>query len=552
MPGTTYASTDFNSYKISKPINPAFDDILWKIMYVNFNMYGVQTLPSDSSNPVELNLLVEKGNYKVECYINGPDGLMIRPIIVNVYTEGDTIYQCIPYMLDVYYRYGVINEGGVCNWGDWQTAFNSSCPIYAGSTEPDELTTPFALWIDTRIPLYPVIRGYKSDLGWFGVGSLIDVMYAKIYDTETKFRDAFLYFEEKVGMIKFNIDGTYTILDADHEKIGAYYFRERYVRHLDLGHMSVEEREYFDNLISKEEFDKIYEEYKAYFIQYATERITGKIPSLIEAINNEENRIRTHRDDQDAHMNLKLKDYWNKKAEVDHTHFSDYNVRIDASQIKSGIISPDRLPSTIIENLVRIRTHKARFSLSTFDVQNGDSVYVDEENDQYEAGLYLVYDMYKLDKDEGWIHYRTRKLANIDFEDIGKRPNTYEGYGIENAAPSLKNSSRYEASSEYPEFVYPYKEEGNTFNYLLYQRVSQFVYNFEKVLWDINNMIHNYDIQPIYVFIQWNKESDEEITNKWTPYATIEGNQIPAQHTLNEGTHASVEEVYNRMYDMMY
>lgn len=552
MPGTMYASTDFESYHVDQNLNSIFDDILGKIMYVNFNMYGVQTLPSDSIDPVELNLLIKSGNYKIQYYVNGPDKIKIAPIFVTVGKEGDEYFQFIPYMMDVYYRSGKMNEGGVVNWGPWAASFNDKCPIYTGDSEPENDSEEFALWIDTRVKGFPVIRGYKSEIGWFGVGSLIDVMYASTYDTENRFRDAFLYLESILGMILFKPDGSYEILDYDYEKVTAYSLRERYTRHLDLGHMTIEEREYFENTIDKTEFEKMMEDYQREFNEYVNERVAGKIPDLLKAMQDNKSNLKDHRKAEFVHTTPELEDYWSKKSDSDHEHKSDYNVRIKASNIVSGIISPDRLPSTIVERLIHVKTHDQRFNLRTFDVQNGDSVYVDEETETYEKGLYLVMDMYQLNNDKGWIFYRVEKLANIDFEDIGKLPNTYKGFGITNASVVVKDPTRKDAESDYPEFVYPYKTEDDTFNYKLYTMVQKFYTDFETVLWHIEDSLKNRDIHPMKVFIGWNSENLHSVDSRWKPYATIEGHLIPEQHELNIEKHASIEEKYASAFEMMY
>lgn len=552
MPGTMYASTDFESYNIDQNLNSIFDDILGKIMYVNFNMYGVQTLPSDSLDPVELNLLIESGNYKIEFYVNGPNGIKISPIFITVGKEGDEYFQFIPYMMDVYYRSGKMNEGGVVNWKQWEASFNDKCPIYTGDMEPVDVPTSFALWIDTTIKGFPVIKGYKPDYGWFGVGSLIDVMYASTYDTENRFRDAFLYLESILGMILFKPDGSYEILDYDYEKVTAYSLRERYTRHLDLGHMTIEEREYFENTIDKTEFESMMEEYRKEFEAYVKERVTGNIPALDAQMKSNKTNLRDHRKVEYAHTTLEMADYWNEKSDSDHQHLSDYNVRVDASQIVSGIIDADRLPSTIIERLVHVKTHQDRFELRTFDVQNGDSVYVDEENDKYEKGLYLVIDMYQLNNDKGWLFYRVRKMSNIDFEDIGKLPSDFNGYGITNGTISIKDTANPTNPGKFPEFVYPYKTDDGSFNYMLYTKVQSFYKKFETVLWHIEDSLKNYDIHPMEVFMGWNSENLYTVDSKWKPYATIEGNLVPVQHELNVEKHGIVEERYARAFEMMY
>ena len=549
---TLYASTDSELYRSKYDINSSFDDILGRIMYVDFSTYGFQTLESSSDKPVNLNEIIENNNYKIEWYINGPDGVTHSPLIVTVSTDGENnIYQCIIHMLDVHYRVGVINQGGVANWSDWMTSFNSTCPISSGVIEPLKPTTSFAIWIDTSVPGFPVIKGYQPSLGWFGIGSLIDTMNTSVYDVENKFTDAFLYLEAKLGMIKFNIDGTYEIIPQDAEKVTAYNFRYQYHKHLDLGHLSIQERKYFESLISIEDFDKALDQYQKEFIEYANERISGKIPGIKKDIEGNYDRLKAHKNNNNAHVTLENKHYWNLKAEPDHTHYSDFNVQIDASDIVSGIIDPKVLPSTLVERMVRVKTHEDRFELDTFDVQNGDSVFVDEETDEFEAGLYLVLNMYQLDKPESYLHYRTEYYANMDYEDIGHMPNTFEGYGIEDTAPAVKDKNML-PNGTFNEFIYPYKEEDGSFNKLLYDKVTAFYTKYELVLYNIEQMIYFYDVYPIHHFIEWNLEKLGIVSGKWGPYGAMSGIQIVPQHKENISTHSKIETIYNQMCAHMY
>ena len=176
-----HGSSGMIKYESKHMIGPELDDILWKIMYVDFATYGFQTIKSDSENPVELDLLVDNNNYRVDYFLHGPKELEHTPIIIMVSNIGEVKYQCIIHMLDVYYRYGSFNEGGVVNWTEWKYAFNKNIPIYAGNEQPEVDQTLLNIWIDTSVNGFPVINGCckASDGSNLSSGFQVKILFKK-------------------------------------------------------------------------------------------------------------------------------------------------------------------------------------------------------------------------------------------------------------------------------------------------------------------------------------------------------------------------------------
>jgi len=548
MSKTYYTSTDFPSYISKFDVNSSLDDYIGKIMYLDFSTYGCINVITDESEPTDLNTMMTVGNYQLRYYINGPTDLMnISPIHLLVFEYNGILVHVILFMMDIYYR-----EYDGTSWSSWETKFNSECPIYKGNAVPTP-ETAFGLWIDTTNKDLPVIRGYKSDEGWFVIGSVIDILNMSIYDLDKRCRDIYLYFEEKIGMIEFNSDGTYNLIDSEKtDKVTLHNMNNKFKSHFDLGHITEEERERFYSLITKTEFKEKLELLREEFIKYIDTRIENNfIPVEAHVVSNNKH-VDDHINRYDIHTTKEAKKYWDNKEDKDHTHDCDDKVTIGADDIVSGIIDIDRFSPVVLERLVRVRTHAERFSLTTFDVQNGDTVNVSEKTDKYESGFYLLVDQYKIGVDEGWIHYRTKKLGNISFEDIINRPTTLSGYKITDGSNSIKDNTIEDPSTKYPEFVYPYKKVDDTFNYALYKKVNDYYEYFNLMLYHMQLKMNEEEALPIWTHAIKNSEILQDIQRRWAQYSLISNKTVPEQHQENVGTHNEVLAKYNELYAIMY
>lgn len=548
MPYIKYISADAGAYTSAFDVNVGIDSFLAKMIGVKFDSYGVKVLQSSPENVVDLHSLVEVGNYVIHDFIDGPPNLTyVYPIHVWVYKVDDVIYQCIPHMLDIYYR--IHNEESY-SWTQWSTIESTNCPLFYGTSEPDFIDTPYALWIDTSLSGYPVIKGYTKSTGWFGVGSLIDTMNAIIYDTTNKFTDIFKYFEEMIGMIRKKEDGSYEIINKDDasmtDKVYLYNIRAKFLNHHKMGHMTQEEYQLFIDMISKDEFAKLVETTIDLYIKYINESIEAlNLVVMKEVIVDESNRIINHDNDDSIHTEWSKQLYWTLKSNADHIHNLEKWNTISGEDILEGTIDIERMPPEAIEVMKRVLTHNDRFTKFTYEeIQNGDSVYVSEETEEYEAGLYLVYDHYNLDNDKGWLYYRTRRIANIDYEDIIRRPTTLAGYGITDGTLVIKD--------ENGKFIYPYQTEDNTMNYYTNKRVNEYYAHVTKILDEIEYKMTEQEAETIWDQANSNTEEYLAIKGVWDRYRRINGNHIPVQHDLNMRLYNEIISKYNHIYSILY
>ena len=103
----------------------------------------------------------------------------------------------------------------------------------------------------------------------------------------------------------------------------------------------------------------------------------------------------------------------------DHTHTSDDIDSIDASKI-TGTINIDNLPASVIERMVRVSDDTARFALTTSNVQNGDTVKVNDT-----GLLYMVVDDTKLNSEDGYEVFTAGGASSVPWSGITGKPSVY-------------------------------------------------------------------------------------------------------------------------------
>lgn len=103
-----------------------------------------------------------------------------------------------------------------------------------------------------------------------------------------------------------------------------------------------------------------------------------------------------------------------------HHHTNDTIDGIDASKIKSGTISIDRLPQGALERCVIVADKTARLALTTSSVQVGDTV---KETD---SGLmYFVIDDTKLNSEDGYTIYTAGSATAVPWNGVTGKPATF-------------------------------------------------------------------------------------------------------------------------------
>lgn len=108
-----------------------------------------------------------------------------------------------------------------------------------------------------------------------------------------------------------------------------------------------------------------------------------------------------------------------KKAEKAHTHNSEDIISLDASKL-TGMIDLARLPHGALERLYPVDNDEARFALTINEVQNGDTVKVNDTK-----MLYIVVDDTKLSSEEGYTEYTAGLASSVPWTGITDKPDTY-------------------------------------------------------------------------------------------------------------------------------
>lgn len=555
---TEYVLSQNPTYEFLFDLHTGIDEFLAKILYVDFVHYGFKSIYTDPFSPLDLNVYYDLGNWTVYDIINGPDAISgILPATIIISKNGNLIMQAIPWMLDIYYRYSEVDEAGVpIEWSEWETKSNLKCPVYIGSDEPTPESN-YCIWIDTSYGDAPTFRAYHSEIGWFSVGSLIDVLYTNIYDEDNRRQDIFWYFEKINGIVK-EIDGEWVPanpLDLRKDKLSLYNLRARFFNHFRLGHMSEDERQVFEALLSDAEINDMISETKKLIFNYLNDKIAQMSLDLIHQIHYDDfNAFMDHYRNENIHTTDFRSGWWNSKSDGDHGHYLDGKIFISADDVIEGYVSIDRMPDTAIDRLTSVLTHKDRFALKRKQVQNGDSVYVHEETDIYEQGLYIVYDMYNLDNDNGWLFYRCRCIANIDFDDIRGLPTTLSGYRISDGNLVVKATALLPDTGESNcEFVYPYHAKDKSMNYKLTTEIMQMDEFLTIILDEIEKKITEGDpLGTMNAQIEEQLQKLASIRERWDPYRRVKGNYIRDAYNINAERIQRIEAKYEEIFGMAY
>lgn len=89
---------------------------------------------------------------------------------------------------------------------------------------------------------------------------------------------------------------------------------------------------------------------------------------------------------------------------------------------ENGLIPTSELPPVVFEHMITVANDPARFALTTADVQNGDTVYVDSTQK-----MYFVIDDTKLDSEQGYQEYVAGTAAKaLGDEDGNNIKQTYQ------------------------------------------------------------------------------------------------------------------------------
>ncbi len=105
-------------------------------------------------------------------------------------------------------------------------------------------------------------------------------------------------------------------------------------------------------------------------------------------------------------------------AKKEHTHKSADIISLDASKI-TGVLDIARIPKGALERIYPVASDAERFKLTKEDVQNGDTVQVNNKQ------MYVVIDETKLNTEAGYREYTAGAATSVPWTGVSNKPSTY-------------------------------------------------------------------------------------------------------------------------------
>ena len=393
----------------------AVDELLQKANVASNTTNGWEKLSSSESSPVDLNSLVRQGCFAISFWKNGPEQLTTSGPI-NVHnskdTSNNTVYQIVYDGGKIYSR---TTTGSTFSSG-WSEVQNNSSINMSSSTpsNPKDNT----IWIDTSgtTPLFKIYKVSSSGTGEWVTVSAPDLAAASVYDPQG---------------IKQNIN-TYlnnAIADADLENEKAVYDA-----HLIEGessgapiHVTTAEKSQWAAGVSTTDANTTIAAFENTMQSYADSKLSTastKVDTASTNVTNLKKSVDSHIADSTIHVTASQASAWDSKAASDHTHKNNGTVTISASNI-IGLIPIERIDPAYLERNVTVTSYANMLALTKSDVQNGDSVFVNDSN----PTAYFVVDDTKLGTAGAFVQYAA-PISDLTWANIRGKPSTLADFGI--------------------------------------------------------------------------------------------------------------------------
>lgn len=397
------------SYYKSRHTGPEIDQAVAMARVIEAASNGWIKIKTEPASPVDINQLINPGNFIFSYFINGSTVMnKCKPINLMVLQINGVITQIAPIVDSFEVReYDDITK----KFGNWVTVKTASY-IYQQDTAPTDVGEG-TLWINTSDVTHPVFERFDG-INW-NIIKPSNTMDVTIYDKRNIKMDIYEFIEAKIA--EFDISDLGSILN-DH------------MSNLDIHISSAERQEYESRMTESQLIEKI-EEAKTEVTEYIDEQVSGfdnGITEVREGIQTVNSNITSHTSNQGIHITPEEIALWNSKADADHGHNLDGKVKIDASDVVSGTFPISMIPKAAIENTYDVDTDEDRFLLTIDDVQNGDTVYAKDTET-----FYYVVDDTKLDQEDGYKPYSTGIAKSMQWSNIKNIPNTLSGLGITDA-----------------------------------------------------------------------------------------------------------------------
>lgn len=365
---------------------PQVDDLLQKGYKYSVINNGWTKLESSDLAATNLDTLVTPGNYSTSFWQNGPIQLVTNgPINVCVTKDSssNTLYQTIYDAGKIYIR-STASTSFSNTWREEQN--NSSLEI--GASTPVNPSDNY-IWIDTSGDA-PVIKIYKENRGEWVAISAADLAKKSVYDKNNVGKPFTTYLDEKIA------EGDLATAENTYKK--------HIVEGEDTGnpiHVTSEEKLKWNAGISTSEADTLINKFKKDMQSYADEKVntsSTKINDLTTEVNDQKKIMDNHMGDNTIHLTADQVTAFDNKAAGDHTHLNDGTVTVSTTNL-TGLIPIERLDPSVLERNYTVSSYDDLFNLTKNEVQNGDSVYVNEthpsawfvvdDNNLFENKLYF-------------------------------------------------------------------------------------------------------------------------------------------------------------------
>lgn len=379
-------------------------------------MNGWVKLTSDETDKINIDNLLNPGNYSCDYWENSPSGVTYdSPLkIITSYVD-DEIYQHIfsmGYNVDLYRRkYNKDTEV----FDEWENVITTSA-VMVGDAPPENPSVG-EFWINTT-DSDSVINYYSKDGTW-KTGYPYDYMDPAIYtSTKSDFPN-----------------GIYDYIDECIKDVGSSGDPIDYDSHINNSsiHITKSDKAAIDNKPTTESLLESVESIGIdinVHIAEAAEDTGIDMPEFNTHISNVNSTINLHTRNQDIHPSEELRSQWDRAADIDHTHTKE-EITINTNDV-IGTYSIDQLPPCNSKH-IQLNSLEDMLNLTTDDVTNGDFVFVVfGENDNT---LYQVVDESKLGTIDAFVQFNS-PMTILSWDDIENKPDSIEHLGLDTVTSS--------------------------------------------------------------------------------------------------------------------
>ena len=390
---------------------PKIDILLGAIIQIKKIVNGWIKLDSTDETPVDLDMLLNPGNFSMNYWINGPTDTTLSPPLKIVVTKETNLIRQYAFSTG----YNNIGYTRTYNTDDKTLSEWESIHLNTGITVTD--TSPSDpkdndLWINTS-NTGAVIQYYDGSLNQWKSLNAYDYMDVNIYNpNQVEFNNIFNYIDTKVS----NTSGGESPVDF------SAHIADSSI------HITKEEKEIFENKMTSSDLLTAMQTLAEGLNQYIATEVSKSgidISAIEQLIADISNTLSTHINDSTIHPTQEQINNWNSKSDKEHTHLVD-QIQIDTSNV-IGSFSIDQIPDDAKERQITVSSEEELLALTIDEVQNGDFVYINYSEDKNE--VVIVVNQTKLGTRDAFISYNTPS-EELKWENVKNKPMSMEDLGI--------------------------------------------------------------------------------------------------------------------------